>query len=83
LLLVEHDVAMVLSLCSKIFVLDFGQLIAEGCPDSVRNNPAVKAAYLGDTPVRTAVLDKLNASEEPTVAGSVGAQAEAETASPR
>jgi ABC-type branched-subunit amino acid transport system ATPase component len=52
LLLVEHDVAMVLSLCTNIFVLDFGQLIAEGSPDSVRNDPAVKAAYLGDAPVR-------------------------------
>jgi branched-chain amino acid transport system ATP-binding protein len=51
LLLVEHDVGMVLSMCSHIFVLDFGQLIAEGSPDSVRNNAAVKAAYLGDTPV--------------------------------
>jgi ABC-type branched-subunit amino acid transport system ATPase component len=51
LLLVEHDVAMVLKLCSHIFVLDFGQLIAEGNPDAVRNDPAVKAAYLGDSPI--------------------------------
>jgi ABC-type branched-subunit amino acid transport system ATPase component len=51
LLLVEHDVAMVLKLCSHIFVLDFGQLIAQGVPDSVRSDPAVKAAYLGDTPI--------------------------------
>jgi ABC-type branched-subunit amino acid transport system ATPase component len=51
LLLVEHDVGMVLSMCSHIFVLDFGQLIYEGSPESVRNNAAVKAAYLGDTPV--------------------------------
>jgi branched-chain amino acid transport system ATP-binding protein len=57
LLLVEHDVAMVLSVCSNIFVLDFGRLIADGSPDAVRNSPAVKAAYLGDTPVRSAVLD--------------------------
>ena len=51
LLLVEHDVAMVLSLCSHIFVLDFGQLIAEGSADVVRADPVVKAAYLGEDPV--------------------------------
>jgi ABC-type branched-subunit amino acid transport system ATPase component len=51
LLLVEHDVAMVLSLSSHIYVLDFGQLIAQGSPDSVRNDPTVKAAYLGDAPI--------------------------------
>jgi ABC-type branched-subunit amino acid transport system ATPase component len=51
LLLVEHDVAMVLSLSSHIYVLDFGQLIAQGPPDTVRNDPTVKAAYLGDSPI--------------------------------
>jgi ABC-type branched-subunit amino acid transport system ATPase component len=51
LLLVEHDVAMVLSLSSHIYVLDFGQLIAQGSPDTVRNDPTVKAAYLGDAPI--------------------------------
>jgi ABC-type branched-subunit amino acid transport system ATPase component len=48
MLLVEHDVAMVLSLCSHVFVLDFGELLAAGPPDAIRNNAAVKAAYLGD-----------------------------------
>jgi ABC-type branched-subunit amino acid transport system ATPase component len=51
LLLVEHDVAMVLSLSSHIYVLDFGQLIAQGSPDMVRNDATVKAAYLGDAPI--------------------------------
>jgi ABC-type branched-subunit amino acid transport system ATPase component len=50
LLLVEHDVASVLRVCSNIFVLDFGQLIAEGSPDFVRSDPSVRAAYLGDDP---------------------------------
>jgi ABC-type branched-subunit amino acid transport system ATPase component len=48
LLMVEHDVATVLSLSSRIFVLDFGELIASGTPAEIRGNAAVKAAYLGD-----------------------------------
>jgi branched-chain amino acid transport system ATP-binding protein len=48
LLLVEHDVAMVLSLCSYVNVLDFGVKIGEGTPDEIRNDRAVRAAYLGD-----------------------------------
>jgi ABC-type branched-subunit amino acid transport system ATPase component len=48
LLMVEHDVATVLSLSSRLFVLDFGELIASGTPTEIRNNAAVKSAYLGD-----------------------------------
>jgi ABC-type branched-subunit amino acid transport system ATPase component len=48
LIMVEHDVAAVLSLSDVVFVLDFGERIAVGSPEEVRNDPAVRAAYLGD-----------------------------------
>jgi branched-chain amino acid transport system ATP-binding protein len=48
LLLVEHDVAMVLGLSNEVAVLDFGVRIAYGSPDQIRNDPQVRAAYLGD-----------------------------------
>jgi branched-chain amino acid transport system ATP-binding protein len=49
ILLVEHDMELVMQVCSNIFVLDFGQLMAEGDPDTVRADPKVQAAYLGTT----------------------------------
>ena len=48
LIMVEHDVAAVLSLSDVVFVLDFGERIAAGSPDAIRSDPAVRAAYLGD-----------------------------------
>ena len=48
-LIVEHHMDVVMSVCDRIYVLDFGQVIASGKPTEVRNNPAVVAAYLGNS----------------------------------
>ncbi|MFL5755284.1 MAG: hypothetical protein ACJ77N_03210 [Chloroflexota bacterium] len=45
--LVAHDIPLVMGLCDRIQVLNYGKLIAEGDPASVRANPDVIAAYLG------------------------------------
>jgi branched-chain amino acid transport system ATP-binding protein len=53
LVIVEHDVAAVLAISDPVFVLNFGECIAVGSPKEIRNDPAVRSAYLGDDePIR-------------------------------
>jgi branched-chain amino acid transport system ATP-binding protein len=48
LLIVEHDMSVVFGLADRISVLVYGQIIASGTPEEIRNNPKVKEAYLGE-----------------------------------
>jgi len=48
ILLIEHDMSLVMGICERIIVVDYGKIIAKGIPEEIKNNPDVIRVYLGE-----------------------------------
>jgi branched-chain amino acid transport system permease protein len=69
-LVIEHDMRLIMGVCERIYVLDYGEVIAEGSPDEIQRNPHVIAAYLGEPePDENAGSEIDPGSDDPAPAG--------------
>jgi branched-chain amino acid transport system ATP-binding protein len=68
-MLVEHHMDFVMSVCDRVAVLDFGRLICAGAPDVVRSDPRVLEAYLGDEAAAPVSFGDAGATDGPGAAG--------------
>ncbi|VFA89370.1 Lipopolysaccharide export system ATP-binding protein LptB [Gordonia paraffinivorans] len=62
ILLIDHDMSLVLDVCDRLYVLDFGKVIASGTPAEISDDPAVVAAYLGSPEVDPDAVAELEAT---------------------
>jgi ABC-type branched-subunit amino acid transport system ATPase component len=65
ILLVEHDMSLVMAVCSSIYVMDFGRLVYHGTPAEVQRSAVVKAAYLGESSVEGVIAVSQRAEAAP------------------
>ena len=79
ILLIDHDMSLVLDVCDRLYVLDFGRVIAAGPPAEITNDPAVVAAYLGSAEVQAESDTSADEPAPDTSAGTVTTPVESTT----